>query len=253
MRLSKLLVYFETSPAMRLLRSPNAPFVIDFLERQFKQSGRIAVPHADLLASLIAYQDNLQESYPGRFVAKADGYLAEWSSRDTRWLQRFLEAGCDEPLYQLTPHTEDVFVFLDRVLERDLGFVGTESRLKLIIDTLSDLVVGSSDDPQARLEHLRAEAARIDEEIAQIETDGYVAKYQPAQIRERFVTAVSLLRHLQGDFRAVEETFREITAQVQRRQAAGGEKRGGILEFALDAEDVLKREDQGVSFYEFVR
>lgn len=238
---------------MRLLRSPNGPFIVDFLERQFKHAGRIAVPHGDLLAALIAYQDDLQESHPDRFAAKADAYLTEWCSRDTRWLQRFLEAGCDEPLYQLTPHTEDVFVFLDRVLERDLGFVGTESRLKLIIDTLSDLAIGSSDDPQARLEHLRTEAARIENEIVQIERHGRVAKYQPAQIRERFVTAVSLLRQLQSDFRAVEETFRDITAQVQRRQASGGERRGGILEFALDAEDVLKREDQGVSFYEFVR
>ncbi|HQU41325.1 MAG TPA: DUF3375 family protein, partial [Pirellulales bacterium] len=235
------------------LRSPNAPFIVDFLDRRFKQEGRIAVPHGDLLAALVAYQDDLQESYPGKFAAKADGYLAEWCSRDTRWLQRFLEAGCDEPLYQLTPHTEDVFVFLDRALQRDLGFVGTESRLKLIIDTLSDLAIGSSDDPQARLEHLRSEAARIEDEIAQIERDGHIAKYHPAQIRERFVTAVSLLRQLQSDFRAVEETFRDITAQVQRRQASGGEKRGGILEFALDAEDFLKHEDQGVSFYEFVR
>ncbi len=32
MRLSKLLVYFETSPALRLLRSPNAEFIIDFLD-----------------------------------------------------------------------------------------------------------------------------------------------------------------------------------------------------------------------------
>lgn len=253
MRLGKLLVYFETSPAIRLLRSPNAPFIVDFLDQQFKHAGRIAVPHGELLTALILYQDDLQESYPGTFAAKADSYLAEWCSRDIRWLQRFLEAGCGEPLYQLTPHTEDVFVFLDRVLERDLGFVGTESRLKLIIDTLSDLVIGSSDDPQARLEHLRTEADRIQAETAQIETDGRVAKYQPAQIRERFVTAVSLLRQLQSDFRAVEETFRDITAQVQRRQALGSEKRGGILEFALDAEDLLKREDQGVSFYEFVR
>jgi len=36
-----------------------------------------------------------------------------------------------------------VFVFLDRVLDQDLWFVGTESRLRLVIETLSDLVVGS--------------------------------------------------------------------------------------------------------------
>ena len=41
--------------------------------------------------------------------------------------------------------------------------------------------------------------------------------------------------------------------QVQQRQNEGRDTRGGILEFALDAEDILKREDQGVSFHEFVR
>ena len=40
---------------------------------------------------------------------------------------------------------------------------------------------------------------------------------------------------------------------MQERQCGGNDTRGGILEFALDAEDILKREDQGVSFYEFVR
>ncbi len=157
MRLAELLVYFDTSPAMRLLRSPNAPFIADFLNRQFKQAARIAISHSDLLSALIVYQEQLQESYPEKLGGKADSYLTDWCSRETRWLQRFLEAGRDEPVYQLTPHTEDVFAFLDRVLDKDLGFVGTESRLKLVIETLADLVVGSSDDPEMRLAHLREE------------------------------------------------------------------------------------------------
>lgn len=253
MQLRELLIYFDTSPAVRLLRSPNAPFIVDFLDHQFKQTGKPAIPHSDLLAALIAYQEELQESHPEKLPARAEVYLSEWSGRDTRWLQRFLEASRDEAVYQLTPSTEDVFFFLDRVLEKDLGFVGTESRLKLVIETLADLVVGSSDDPERRLSHLRDEERRIREEIEQIETSGRVTKYQPAQIRERFATGVVLLRQLQGDFRAVEESFREITSQVQRREVEGRDTRGGILEFALDAEDVLKKDDQGVSFYEFVR
>lgn len=253
MRLGKLLVYFETSPALHLLRARNAPFVIDFLDRQFKQSGRIAIPHSDLLAGLLGYLEELQESHPDALGGKPDAYISDWCSRDTRWIQRFLEAGRDEPVYQLTPHTEDVFVFLDRVLDQDLGFVGTESRLKLVIETLFDLVVGSSDDPETRLNHLREERDKLQAEIDLIEKDGRISKYQPAQIRERFSTAVSLLRQLQGDFRAVEDSFRDITTQVQQRQIGGQQTRGKILEFALDAEDLLKQEDQGVSFYEFVR
>lgn len=253
MHLDKLLVYFETSPVLRLLRSQNAPFIVDFLNQQFKRTARITLPFSDLHAALAGYQEDIQQSYPDALRDKPETYLSNWCSRDTRWLHRFLEAGRNEPVYQLTPHTEDVLTFLDGVLEQDLGFVGTESRLKLVIDTLTDLVVKASDDPAARLTYLRAERQRLDEEIQRIKDEGLVAKYEPAQIRERFATAVSLLKQLQGDFRAVEEKFKEITSQVQQRTVEGQDTRGGILQYALDAEDVLKSEDQGVSFYEFVR
>jgi hypothetical protein len=119
MRLGKLLVYFETSPALRLLRSPNAAFIIDFLDQQFKQAARISIPHSELHAALIEYQDRLRETYQERLPSRADVYLNEWCSSDSLWLRRFLEVGRDEAVYQLTPHTEDVFVFLDRVLDRD--------------------------------------------------------------------------------------------------------------------------------------
>ena len=35
MHLTQLITYFETSPAVRLLRSQNAPFVVDFLHALF--------------------------------------------------------------------------------------------------------------------------------------------------------------------------------------------------------------------------
>ena len=253
MQLRQLLAYFKTSPAIGLLRSPNAPFILDFLNRQFKLSGRITVPFSDLQTALAAYQEEIREVYPDALRDKPEVYLSGWCSSDTRWLHRFLETARNEPIFQLTSHTEDAFSFFDRVLDKDLGFVGTESRLRLIMDTLADLILGASDDPEARLTHLRNEKARIEQQIERIEREGTVASYQPAQIRERFATAVSLLKQLQGDFRAVEEKFKEITQTVQQRQNQGRDTRGGILEFALDAEDLLKREDQGVSFYEFVR
>ena len=253
MNLAKVLPFFETSPAVRLVRSPNAPCIVPFLDEQFKRAGRITIPFSELHAALVAYLEDLHETHPDALRDKPETYLADWCSSDTRWLHRFLEAGEGEPIYQLTPHTEDVFTFLDHGLEREFGFVGTESRLHLVIETLDDLVAGASADPEARLNRLRSERQRIDQEIRRIESEGSVNRYQPAQIRERFATAVSLLKQLQGDFRAVEEKFKEITRQVQRRQAEGHDTRGGILQFALDAEDVLKGEDQGVSFYEFVR
>lgn len=253
MRLAQLISYFETSPAMRLLRSPNAPFIVDFLYRQFKERGRLTIPMSELLVGLSEYREDLHGTYPEALRDKPEQYISAWCAGDSRWLHRFLEAKSNEPVYQLTPHTEDVFLFLDRALQKDLGFVGTESRLRLVISTLADLVAGASDDPEVHLRHLRQERARIDAEITQVERDGVTTRYEPAAIRERFATAVVLLKQLMADFRDVEDRFREITKDVQRRQTQGRDPRGSILEYALDSEDLLKKEDQGVSFYEFVR
>ncbi len=253
MNLGLLLTYFQTSPTIALLRAQHAPYVISFLHEQFKRSGSVVVPHSELHASCAAWLDDLQESHANAPRDRPDHYLTAWCAGDSRWLVRRFAADQDEPMYELSPYAEQALSFLDEALEQSLGFVATESRLQLVIDTLQDLVVGASADPAVHLARLRDEKERIEQQIALIQEAGVVSPYHPTRIRERFATAVSLLRQLQGDFRSVEERFRQIAHEVQRRQSGSQESRGEILGDALDAEDTLKREDQGVSFFEFLR
>ena len=253
MKLERLEAFFSTSPAARLLRSPNAAPVVCFLQQTFKDSGLIALPHSELVARLGGFQQELRDMGSEGLRDQPESYLTVWCSGDSRWLRRFLDAEHTEALYELSPHSEDVLKFLSEILDRSLGFVGTESRLNRIMETLSDLVIRGSADPQRRLEHLKAERDRLAAEIALIESGGDVATYSPTAIRERFADALSDLGKLQGDFRAVEDSFKSITRDVQKRNAESDGSRGEILGFALDAEDTLKTEDQGVSFYEFVR
>jgi hypothetical protein len=247
----RLRSYFDAAPAMRLLRAGNVAYVVGFLYRRFKKARTIAIPHSELLPALATFREEVQEHDPDALRDKPESYLTDWC--DKRWLRRVLEAGRNEPVYQLTPHSEEVIEFVDRALHRDTGFVGTESRLRTIITLLDELVIGASSDPAVHLERLRRDKAAIEEQIARIEQDGIIAPYGPTRIREQFTTAVDLLKQLQGDFRAVEDKFREITQRVQQRHVYGAESRGGILADALDSEDALKQEDQGVSFFEFLR
>lgn len=249
----ELQIYFDTSPAIRLLQAKSAPHVVCFLHERFKQARTIEIPHSELLPALIGYQDRLQEAGCEALCDKPEEYLREWSSSDKRWLHRFLVAGRSEPVYQLTPHSEQVIEFLERALQQDLGFVGTESRLRMVMQTLDELVVGASDDPKVHLERLQAQQAATSRQIEEIQRSGNVTKFAPTRIREQFGLAVRMLKQLQGDFRAVEEKFKEITQRVQKRQVQGLDLRGGILGDALGAEDELKRQDQGVSFFEFVK
>jgi hypothetical protein len=253
MQLDRLLSFFAGSPAAKLLRSPNAPHIIYFLHRRFKDSGSITAAHSVLLRELNDFLEEIHETDPEVLRDRAETYLVAWSTGDSRWIRRFLDSTHSEAIYELTPHTEDVFRFLSESLDRKLGFVGTESRLKRIIDTLSDIVVRSSADPSLRLAHLRAERDRLEREIRSIESGEAVSIYSSTAIRERFADAVTDLASLQGDFRAVEDCFKSITREVQKKQAEAQGVRGDILGFALAAEDTLKHQDQGVSFDEFVR
>ncbi len=250
MRRENLRAYFDGSPTVRLLRSDLAPIVIDFLNRTFKAGEAISLGQAELRARLSVYQEELHEADPQLLVGAPEKYLVQWS--DAGWLQRFLESASTEPQFQLTRFAEDAIRFVDSALSRGSGMVGTESRLRMVIETLEDIVRGASTDPDRRLEYLRAQRDAIDAEISAIESGKSVQAYRPSQIRERFQNAVDLLKALQSDFRAVEERFQMIARDVQQLQALGNDSRGGILGYALDAEDMLKTRDEGISFYAFV-
>ena len=250
LRRESILAFFEASPTARLLRSDSAPWVVDFLYQTFKAEEVIAIGQAELRMLLAVYQEEIHEHFPGHFKNSPERYLNQWT--EAGWLQRFLEATSAEPQYQLTPAAESAIRFVDTAVSQSQRLVGTEGRLRLVIETLEDLVRGASADPDRRLEYLRQQRAAIEEEIAALEGGRSVETYRPAQIRERFETAVDMLKDLQSDFRAVEARFQAIVREVQQLQASGQATRGGILGYALDAEELLKSCDEGISFYAFV-
>ncbi len=253
MELEAVRTFLDSSPTVRLLKADQGAFVLYFLQQTFKASGgdaAVAYPQAELRQRLAIFQDEMRAAEMEVLVGSPDRYLLAWS--DAGWLRRFLSAESTQPQYQLTRHAEDAIRVVDAALSRDSRLVGTESRLRLVIDTLADVVRGASADPDRRLKQLLADRQRIDEEIEAIRGGATVQTYHPAQIRERFHTAVDLLKTLQGDFRAVEDHFEEIARQVQRDSQAVDRTRGQILAEALDAEDLLKEQDEGISFYAFV-
>lgn len=253
MTVDSIFTFLDSSPTVRLIKADLAAFVIYFLRQTFKmhsEGSAIAFTHDDLIHRLRSFQDELRDEDRQVLLGPADRYLREWS--DAGWLRRYLPADSSGAHYQLTRYSEDAIRFVDNALSRDSRLVGTESRLRLVIDTLVDLVRGASSDPDRRLRDLMAQRERIDAEIQAVRSGGKVETYHPAQIRERFHTAVDLLKTLQGDFRAVEDRFEAIGRQVQRDAMTADRRRGEIVSTALDAEDLIKQQDEGVSFNAFV-
>ena len=238
------------APTLRLLRSDHAPFVVGFLAETFKSNGKLALAHDDLCTKLLIFIDQVNDQYPKGLRSGPERYLTEWS--DAGWLLRFLQSGTSEPQYQLTPFSENAIQVVETLMSRRTDMVGTEGRLRVVMDTLTDLVRGSSNNREQRIAHLTRERNRIESELQSLEDGGPVRVYNSAQIRERFQLAVESLRSLQSDFRAVEERFHQIAHDVHRRQQDAIESRGQILSHALDAEELLKQQDEGISFYAFI-
>ncbi len=70
---------------------------------------------------------------------------------------------------------------LERALQQDLSFVGTESRLQLVISALEERPIGALNDSEIRLQHLRDEQDRTVAEIEAIETHGRVTAFVPTR------------------------------------------------------------------------
>lgn len=134
-----------------------------------------------------------------------------------------------------------------------LRFFGLGSRLESIFTGLDDILKNTTTDVNVRIQQLQADAARIQEEIDRIRATGGVALYTPVQVNERFALMVSTARELLGDFRLVEENFKRIAQEIAEHHAKPEFSKGAILGYMLDADDALKKSEQGQSFYAFWR
>ncbi len=251
MKVEQLRSFFGHSPALKLLRGGNAPFILAFLHEQFRVQHQTAIHHDRLRAELIGFQSWLEDRYPDSLKRPADEYLTEWCQEESRILRRRFES--DSMVYQLTAPSETVLQFIEDCLEREEAhFVGTESRMRRIVETLREISVNASEDPERHIAELERQRDEIEDRIRAIRETGDVRRFHDTQIRERFTDVVEMLRRVLGDFRRVEDAFRDITREVQQREAAETESKGDLLGYALDAEDTLSESDQGISFGGFV-
>ncbi len=251
MELDELQLFLGQSPTTRLLRAQNGAFILHFLYLEFKKELRITIAQDQLLADLTEYQAMVRETHPDALGEEALDYLNAWCKPDTRFLQRFFQGSSDEPVYQLTAHTEAAMRFARESVARDDQFVGAESRVLAIVETLREITIFSGDDATSQVAALKEERDQLQAEIDRIEQSGDAKTYDRSQISERFHFALDLLQRVLGDFRKVEDKFKEITRKVQDLQIAG-ENKGDLLEFVMNSETVLKESDQGKSFYGFV-
>lgn len=246
----------NTHPAFQMLRLQNARWVLPLLYRIFKEDNRFLVEEklfiqvvAETLTNHSDGTENLEEAnipFGENEEARSRKYILNWVQK--RILQDFTDAeGIIQ--YQLSAHTERVFQWLTGLQNRQ--HVGTESRFKLLFNSLRDIVEHTEDDARKRLELLKDKRAELDKEIKAIELGIAPDSYNNAQVQERLDLFIRLCYELVGDFREVEDNFKQIHRSIAEHHTRTEQHKGAIVGYAFEAYDALRNSSQGKSFYAF--
>ncbi len=240
------------NPAVRVLAARHASLILGFLHAAFKTKQIIVVSHQDLVLQLASSLEarGHDESVDGDVVDRAAQLIDAWCGEQSRYLRKYTD---DDGVVQheLTPAMELALRWLDDLQPRE--FVGTESRFQDLLRRIADLAEKSSGDPGKRIADLEQRRAEIDAEIEAIRTTGQARTFSSVQIRERLQEISRDARALLGDFRQVEENFRDLVREIHREQSEGQTDRGGILGHTLDMVEALHKAPQGQSFDAFWR
>lgn len=249
MEYEKVKYDLANSGEIKLLTKQNAPLILSFLHRQFKQKPKIAVSESELENKLEDYLEFLRETEPEAYPRLPKEYLTQWC--EDRFLRKTYTSNSDDPVFELTSVTEKVISWLEDLKGND--FIGTESQFMQIFNLLKEIRDKSTEDVEARIAQLEQDRDRIQQEIDRIKQTGKVENYNRTQIQERFDLANQYARGLIGDFREVEQKFRELTDKITSAGIEAKVKKGSILATVLDADAALKESNQGKSFYTFFR
>lgn len=236
-------------PAWRLLLADHAPLVASFLHQAFivpnERSLAESVLQSRLEDTLFQLRDQQGDAaYP----RSAGDYLNDWADNEKGWLRKFYPLDSDEAHFDLTPATEKVITWLESLTQRQ--FVGTESRLRTVFDLLQQMLSGADTDPQTRLQELELRKTAIEREIEQVQA-GDIPVMDDTALRERFQQLSSTARELLGDFREVEQNFRQLDRQAREQITTWEGRKGDLLEHIFGERDAISDSDQGRTFRAF--
>ena len=231
------------------MRADNAPLIVSFLHQAFIAPNQRSIKHSELVLMLDDYLYHLrlsegEESFP----KSPHQYLEDWAHNDKGWLRKFYPAHSDEAAFDLTPGTEKAIGWLLGL--NQANFVGTESRLLMLFDLLKQMVTGTESNAELRLLELQQRKAQIETEMRAIE-NGQLNIMDDTALKDRFLQFSQVARELLGDFRQVEQNFRELDQSVREKIAGWDKGKGQLLESVFGEQDAIADSDQGKSFRAF--
>ncbi len=239
----------SSHPAWRLLRADNSPLVASFLYSVFIEANSSNFLQSELIVKLddFLYQLRLEQGEDA-FPKSSYAYLEDWAHNDRGWLRKFYPANSEEAAFDLTPATEKALVWLVDLQAKK--FIGTESRLLTLFDLLRQIAFGSNESPEEKIAELKLQKSKLDLQILALEK-GDVSVMDASAVKDRFMQFNQVARELLGDFRQIEQNFRELDQTVREQIATWEGTKGELLQQIFGEQDAIIDSDQGKTFNAF--
>ncbi len=256
MTFDELSLQFKISKPLMFLRAKNAPFILSFFYKIFKQVHTPAISNTEIRSKLVSYLEELEyEENDDELESsilfedndiKASKYIEKWSNAG--YLSKYPNDD-GEDLHALTSDTQKVMKWMQDLQVR--AFVGTNSRFKDIFSKLQEMIELSTENKEVRIQELEKKKWDIENEINLLKNGKNPLVFDDTEIKERFYDLNKVARELLSDFTEVEQNFEQIRKDIQRKYTEKDVVKGSLLLYALDALDEIDNKDQGKSFKAF--
>lgn len=244
MDFAKAYSLYKNDKTLQILRAEHFPLLVSFFHLAFKQQDRIFYTQQDLRNILSDYLYSLEQQGIEDFKSDPLEYLQQWAKQG--YLRRYYDVG-DEPVYELTPASENALKWLDDLNKQQ--FVGTHSRLLQLFSILKQ-IVNNTASPYERVKKLEADRTKLDKEIEDAKR-GVYEKTDDTRLREDYLLAEETAKRLLADFRQVEQNFRELDKDTRQAIIKSSLTKGKLLDDIFSKQDFLWSTDQGKSFKAF--
>ena len=231
---------------IKLLNSDNFAMMVGFFYFVFVKRKHISITHSAILSYLEDYLYELNSTYDNLFSKSAKEYLSDFVSDANGYLRKY-HGSEDEPLYELTPHTNKVFEFLEGLEQKE--FVGSRSKFNIILELLEELDFETNMSDEDRIKRLQKQKEEIDAKIEAIKKKEDL-RFDSSRIKEHFMVIEEQARKLKYDFAQIEYNFRDLNKEAMEQIASNSHK-DRVLSSIFDIEDAIRQSDQGKSFFAF--
>ncbi|MEK6581826.1 MAG: DUF3375 family protein, partial [Nitrospirota bacterium] len=103
MTFEKIYQLLTANTTVKLITATNAPLIISFLFKAFKQNNLITISEKDL-AVILSDHLYLISQTDNKYSRQPKEYLTDWTN--SGFLRKYFQ-NTDEPIYELTPATEN--------------------------------------------------------------------------------------------------------------------------------------------------